>query len=654
MASCVLFTSPAVTLGASTTMSWQTKISAELWKIITEKSDDDLIPIWLWLKDIDQSIITNVLISEEGIDPAVYEDEMRFEKEIVFEITRRVEEANGCEIAHNKGKDGMSLVDLAVSDEMDKYIIVRREIVMREYSALNDIFIVNNIGEKQRDVIYSSRSTPSLILEATKSEIFAYAKQEIVNDISLYVEMTFTPNFDPLLNQIGADSINGTKSNKFNYGSGYKGNNIVIGIIETLEPNTTNARFDPNAPQLNGIPNTRLVYYNDAGPSGGGLRDSITNNLIPIGISTHATVVTSIIVGQSDSASGLICEGVVPNATVYQTPFVTTADLLRAIDQLASKGVHVINISAGANTGAAYDQIDRDVDQKIASLHVNIVVAAGNHHQDNNPNNYVMSPGKALNAITVGNADTLAVSNGVLSIRNAPFGMDTTSSYAHDAYLPNKPDIAAPGTNIPVILYDANNVKRVYPFTGTSCAAPFVTGIVAQMMQTSSGSFLKVCQDVTKAILVLSATTDITTTNNPATSGNNYLRNKSGAGLVNAAGAINHINSAGGFFSAVLPSLSRTDGLICYYDQKIRLVLVFDKQNTNLISSQSDLDDFNIYIRDSSGNLITSSTSLYNNVEIVEFIPPATGTYVLQIVCAQLVDPNVLPRYTYTYKRINL
>jgi len=187
---CMLVTSStSAKLFSRDVASWETKISAELWSIMAEKSNDDLIPIWLWLRDIDRSVITNALITERGLDPAIYENEVWFEKEIVADLARQVEERVGYEEAYCKDKDGMSLVDWAINDRVDEYIMAKREIVMREYSALNDMFITNNVGVRQREIIHSSRSSPSIILEATKTEIENYAKQSIVNDISLYVEL---------------------------------------------------------------------------------------------------------------------------------------------------------------------------------------------------------------------------------------------------------------------------------------------------------------------------------------------------------------------------------------------------------------------------------------------------------------------------------
>ena len=157
------------------------------------KSDTDLITIWLWLRSVDEETIANALFYEKGIDIALFDDTVRFEREILAPIIKLLEEELGYEAAHRKSEDGMSPVDWAISNKVNECSMARVEILMREYSVVNDKFIAENIGEKPRKVIYNSRSTPSIILEATKAEIEAYAQQEIVVDISLYVEMTIIP-----------------------------------------------------------------------------------------------------------------------------------------------------------------------------------------------------------------------------------------------------------------------------------------------------------------------------------------------------------------------------------------------------------------------------------------------------------------------------
>ena len=208
---CMLFTSTASMQDAEVN-NWKDKINANVWVAIDETPDSDSIPVWLWLKGVDDAAITKTMIREKGFDPAVYEDENRFNKEIVPKISLR------------SGR--------AVNAKFDEYVVAKREIVSREYSKANNDFIKRNLKNKNRKILYNSRFTSTLVLEATKAEIEAYAKNQKVEEISLFVDMPLTPEMDVLKQQINADDVTGTKSPLFNSGSGYKGNGVNIGILE--------------------------------------------------------------------------------------------------------------------------------------------------------------------------------------------------------------------------------------------------------------------------------------------------------------------------------------------------------------------------------------------------------------------------------------
>ncbi|MCL2281200.1 MAG: S8 family peptidase [Dehalococcoidia bacterium] len=619
--------------------AWKPKISAELLEVMTGKSDTDLIPIWLWLKSVPQEVISNALIYEKGMDPLIYEEKARFEREILAPIIKRLEEELGYEEAHRKGENGMSPVDLAYHGKVDEYIKAKIEIVFREYSTVNDKLVAENIGEKPRKVFYNSRSTPSIIVEATKSEIENYAKQKIVVDISLYVELIQVPCLNLSLTQIGADSTTGTKSPYFNSGYGWKGMNSVVGIMEAAR-----GQYDPNAPQLSNIHNTPWLRMLDA---------SGTEISTPTNITDHATIVTSIIVGQSVTVSSRTYEGVVPQAKVYQMPIYNSNDVLNGIDILAAKGCRVINYSAGANTSTGYTTFDRDVDKKISNLGVTFVVASGNQvpldpnnpNDPANPDNYVMSPGKAFNAITVGNADT---KSNPTTVRTSPYQIYTatrgSSSYIQTPANPNKPDISAPGTNISIVLTAGN----VHSSSGTSVAAPLVTGIIAQIQQKDPST--KYYTPLGKAMLLLGAdyskirtsTSSPSDIDNTGANDSNYLWKKSGTGLVSATNSINYASSG---YTANIRRLSPpySPSLIGYVSagQKIRVVMVMEKLNDRVVAILSDLDDIDVHITNSAGTDVAKAQSSIQNVEIIEYTVTTSGNYYFTHPAYTIIDTSV-------------
>lgn len=612
---------------------WKDKINDELWEVMQEKSNDELIPIYLWLQSVDEDIITEALISEKGLDPAVYEDENRFNEEIASKITKQIENAVGYEEAHRVidldleqlgaykktytseilSRTAMieelkeeklieqtnSLVDRAINAKVDEYVMSHREITKREYSSVNDKFIEDNINKNQRQIIYNSRYTSTMILEATKAEIENYAKMDKVSRISLYVEMIVEPELYISTSQTG---VSYTKGRSYNSGSGYKGAGIKIGVLEA-----GNDIYDTNAPQLKGINNVRLFLSNNAGVNGSAITTTVTN---------HATFVTSIIVGQPIKVNGPTFEGVAPLATVYQTPAYGSGDVLRGFEKLVDRGVSIINFSGGLDTGTGYHNFDKAIDELIFNTKVTFVKSAGNTNVN------VSSPGKAINGITVGNAETK--SNAAAGFPS-PYNSQSGSSYSEAPHLPNKPDITAPGTNISFVI----SPGTIYTDTGTSFSAPHITGIIAQMMQVNST--LKTNPAGVKSRLLLAADySKITTTDNSHVG--DYLRDKSGAGFILAKKAIEAAQNPNSI------ALSWGENPYTSYNwrfnagQKIRLVMTYGWKPTDLIPNNTRFLDYDIFIRDSSkGSNVEGSISSRNNVEIVEYTFTKTGFYYFYI-----------------------
>lgn len=69
-----------------------------------------------------------------------------------------------------------------------------------------------------------------------------------------------------------------------------------------------------------------------------------------------------------------------------------------------------------------------------------------------------------------------------------------------------------------------------------------------------------------------------------------------------------------------------------------RIAIFWTKNNTDMNHSTNELGSNNLplpnldlYVYDSDGNLITSSTTLYSNFEIVLFVPTSPGIYTVHI-----------------------
>ena len=175
-----------------------------------------------------------------------------------------------------------------------------------------------------------------------------------------------------------------------------------------------------------------------------------------------------------------------PNATYYAAYY---GDYMANTEWLLSQGVNVINISVEIGNGVnSYNQEAKWFDHIAFSHDVHVVIGAGNDGSLG-----VKGAAMAYNAITVGAYDDHNSTN------TAGFTVYDSSSYMTSVpdKLPSKPDLLAPGANI-YIQVDGTSGN----FSGSSFAAPFVTGTVVYMCQVNST--MKIRQDAAKAALAAS------------------------------------------------------------------------------------------------------------------------------------------------------
>lgn len=554
---------------------YESKITDRLKTIIANADTDTKIPIYIFRKEVTEQELNALMLSKYNIN------------------TYSVE---GIDLISTFSSNS----DISYAAEINEYVIAKRDVLKQEYKIRNNEFVIQNISNHS-DIKYCGQYTSTIVVDATIDQIYEYALLDDVQEIDYYEELTIEPAVDIASTQVGADRTSGTKSSNYNAGSGWTGNGIKIGIIEA-----ESAKYDSTAPQLSGIHNVRLFYVDNIKSDG---------TTVPSEVKPHATMVTSLIVGQSYTYNGHTYEGIAPGATVYQTSCVYPSDVYTAFSVLANYGVSVINYSASSET-TTYTAMDKEIDRLIAATGITFVCAAGNNSGN------TRSPARAINTLAVGNLNTKTSSTTALS---APYAVYDSSSYIDVSYLPNKPDVVAPGRYVSY----AKSSSVITTSSGTSVSAPIVTGLVAQAMQMYPS--LKTSPYAVKSVMALIADYSCVSASNGNSSVGNYLYEKSGAGLVNAKmigrsyiSVLNTINSI---------SSSKTIGSRTYTaGQKIRAVLCFGKNNDVGITSSSKMDNLNIeLVNSSTGAVIYSSNSTNNNIEIIECTIPSNGTYYFRV-----------------------
>lgn len=266
---------------------------------------------------------------------------------------------------------------------------------------------------------------------------------------------------------------------------GYNGSGIKIGVMDT-GINTSHSA-------LSGQFDAEVDFFD------GGTAEDLCN---------HGTPVAGIIASLNETYKGIAHGARFYNLKVGQqlsggSCGVSSSDIIEALDYSVENGINVISMSIGSLVSNCSLSIAANyVNETIAQDGISIVISAGNSGPGNNS---IYSPGCAQNAITVGSID-----------KNKQLSSFSSRGPVNDY---NKPDVLAPGRNIVSTSRDGTFIGGL---TGTSFAAPFVTGTIALMLQANPGLNWTQIKEV-----LANSSTDL-----------GYAQNEQGAGLVNASKAI--------------------------------------------------------------------------------------------------------------------
>lgn len=334
----------------------------------------------------------------------------------------------------------------------------------------------------------------------------------------------------------------------------------------------------------------------------------------------HPTAVAGFIASSHDTH-----RGIAPGATLVSANCADTGDLM----DWGAANARVLNHSIWSEGGgsSAFNGHDRRIDWISRFLYDTTVMASGNAGngcplQGGYMTNFVTSPGKGYNSVTVGNYDdgnTVAWGNDAMA-NCSSFG-NPTGDGAGGAH--EKPELSAPGTALTSTTVSTDPASAVGGVgSGTSYASPMVAGMAANLIQAMPA--LDNRPEAIKPILMAGALHNI--------EGSPRLSDVDGAGgmVTTAAVAIverDHLD----YRSLAAADLPLTFYVLAKQGERVRFAIHWQANPNGTYTSDPLPADIDLAAYRGDGTTyVAGSNSVNNPFEIVEFTAPETDLYVFR------------------------
>ena len=545
--------------------------------------------ISIWTEDVDHDMVEEVVYAKTGLRPEDITDELDI-------------------------------------DTVQNYIRTKRAVYKILFDQVNGELTTSLIKKNGGEVTFQSSYSPLIIFDATKSEAEKILSSSKILRAEEHLEYEIEDFSDVANVNNGAVYMKGNGINA-------KGAGVVIGQIEEGHPNASFA-FEGQE------------YY-DAG------NITVLNNGT-IHITPHASLVSAIMVGQPVTYNGVAYEGIAPEAELISVALGETAVLdeyMISVEELVERGVNIINSSCGHrlidNEGGStqsdmYTSYSMWIDYIVKNSGIHFVSAAGNLFAEEGSipelAYYVSIQAHAYNGIAVGNVvdnNTIIGSHApsTLSqqILNSNFTISPTNSYLTTRSRYYKPDLMAWGGNIAYGIFGA--------MSGTSFAAPQVTGIIAQLCSKYSSLMndpLKVKSMLAATAIYRASDTATSDTKDPGSE----LFLKQGAGIVNARAAYN-CYYAGKNHSCQIAGNTTTYTFTINVPSSysyLRMAMTWFKNAQQESFSNGDnyytempLVNYDLHIYYGS-QCVAASENMGTNLEVLQFPVTQGGTYTVKII----------------------
>ncbi|MFQ5969329.1 MAG: S8 family serine peptidase [Nitrososphaerales archaeon] len=273
------------------------------------------------------------------------------------------------------------LINFASSLASSNYVEVIVEFkTFDETSIDSNLIYLNELGYDFEviDELRNAMNGAVIIIESDQVE--KLKQEDTVSNV--YTEKFLKTNLEKSLKLISADNIS---SYKDSFGKELTGEGFKVAVVDT--------GIDYTHQDLFGFGEEGKVVYG---------YDFLERDNEPMDTDGHGTLVAGII-----AADGKL-KGVSPKAELVayriasEGSYVSTNDMIRALDRAVDDGVDVVNISLGL------DYVSEEIDKAVENLvkkGVVVIAAAGNNGQTSKT---IGSPAAAASAISVGASTSLA------------------------------------------------------------------------------------------------------------------------------------------------------------------------------------------------------------------------------------------------------
>lgn len=272
--------------------------------------------------------------------------------------------------------------------------------------------------------------------------------------------------------------------------------------------------------------------------------------------------------------------------------------------------IQVVNASfayTASTCGSIYTAYDAIWDDFVYNHNIATFIASGNNDSCPADDN-VTSPGKALNAVTVGNHTDWNT-------------IHSKSNHINSEISNEKPELTAPGTNI--------TVGNIIDKHGTSLSSAHAAAFAADLL--SAYPWMRDKPYYLKAIMLAGATKHTGTAATSGVGGIDFHRtanNSMNTRWIGNNASFDYFDQHDG---------KPNNGFIDYTAHlkpsygKVRVAIAWLNRGSYIQANKRIGMDIDLIVRDPSGKYVTGSVSGSNPYEVVEFTPTKIGDYIFQI-----------------------